>query len=383
MKILHIFGAVVAVHLAVFLIIFAVPGCRSTGKTSASAGAGAEGDSASVAARAPATGGEPMFAPAAAPASLDGALNPGVAASPAGGSAFGPSVRFSPTRPDSAVAAAVQPAAVGTVTPASTYVVVKGDSLSGIAKKKGVTTAEIIAANHLKPNAVLQVGQKLMIAPKSAAGAVGVAAPAKTGAVTAAATGGDGSPVHVVKSGETLGLIAKAHGTTVPTLKKLNNLRSDTVHVGQRLALPDGVAVSVDALPKAARELAPTSVGSSSAGVKHVVKSGETLGSIARKYGVKQTDLGAANHIADPSRLRPGQELVIPGWAAPKSGTAAKTPSSPTPSPAPEAAPASNESPLTPAASDNPLQPAPATPIPVIPVEEGPPKSGQEAPRIL
>ena len=41
-----------------------------------------------------------------------------------------------------------------------------------------------------------------------------------------------------VKKGESLGLIAKRYGTTIAQLKKLNSLKSDTVHVGQVLYLP-------------------------------------------------------------------------------------------------------------------------------------------------
>ena len=40
------------------------------------------------------------------------------------------------------------------------------------------------------------------------------------------------------KKGESLGLIAKRYGTTIAQLKKLNSLKSDTVHVGQVLYLP-------------------------------------------------------------------------------------------------------------------------------------------------
>jgi LysM repeat protein len=40
---------------------------------------------------------------------------------------------------------------------------------------------------------------------------------------------------------------------------------------------------------------------------------GETLGAIARKYGVKQGDIAVANNITDPRKIQPGQELVIPG----------------------------------------------------------------------
>jgi LysM repeat protein len=104
--------------------------------------------------------------------------------------------------------------------------------------------------------------------------------------------------------------------------------------------------------------------------VKHTVKSGETLSTIARKYGVKQGDIAVANNISDPQKIRVGMELVIPGWQAPagktghaKSGSTdgtarhdAETKSSPPVSDAPVDSPPRNSS------SD----------VPVIQVEEAP-----------
>jgi LysM repeat protein len=73
------------------------------------------------------------------------------------------------------------------------------------------------------------------------------------------------------------------------------------------------------------------------------VKPGETIGAIARKYQVKAQDLLVANNIADPRKIRAGQELVIPGAtaasaasptvsagpASPATGPAATTPAAP------------------------------------------------------
>jgi LysM repeat protein len=80
-----------------------------------------------------------------------------------------------------------------------------------------------------------------------------------------------------------------------------------------------------------------------------VVKPGETIGVIARKYQVKAQDLLVANNIADPRKIRAGQELVIPGATAasvaspsvsagpaspPATGPAATTSPAPVPAPA-------------------------------------------------
>jgi LysM repeat protein len=74
--------------------------------------------------------------------------------------------------------------------------------------------------------------------------------------------------------------------------------------------------------------------------VIHVVKAGETLGAIARKYQVKVSDLAVANNIADPKKIRPGQELVIPGFTAVGGATPAAPATAPAASPSAAATPA-------------------------------------------
>ena len=163
MKILHIFGAVVAVHLAVFLVIFAVPGCRSTGKAPQSAASTEpSGSAAGVVDAAPI---------ASAPGTLASSepSTTSVAYAPAA------NVRFSPTRPGSATAGlnAVPTAGISDPKPSATYVVVKGDSLWTVAKKNGVTVNELVKANALKPNAALKLGQKLVLPAGGSGAAVG------------------------------------------------------------------------------------------------------------------------------------------------------------------------------------------------------------------
>lgn len=71
------------------------------------------------------------------------------------------------------------------------------------------------------------------------------------------------------------------------------------------------------------------SVASAQSGGVHVVRSGETLASIARAYGVSTTALANVNGITNPDRIRVGQRLTIPTGGAAKpaasSGSAART----------------------------------------------------------
>lgn len=291
MRIVNIFGLVVAVHVGVLLLIFAIPGCRSTSTPA---------DRPVVAADEPVVTPAPPTERTSELSAAD--LNPAVAAasSRSGG-------RSSPTRP-----AAVTSAPDISEPPAAsleTYTVARGDSLWSIARKHGVTVRELAAANNLSTEARLQIDQKLQIPRK-----------AGSQASTAASSSGsspDDAVTYTVKAGDTLGAIARRHQTSVAALKAMNGLRSDLLRIGDTLLIPRAAVTSP--APEAARPApapqAPTAPAPRGT-MKHVIAPGETLGAIARKYDVKLGDLALANSISDPRRIRAGDELTIPGWSA-------------------------------------------------------------------
>ena len=111
--------------------------------------------------------------------------------------------------------------------------------------------------------------------------------------------------VVVVQAGDTLSEIALKHGLTVAQLRDLNGIADpDRIYAGQRLRV-SGMAASATPAP-AAR---PTEV-------VHVVARGETLTGIARRYGSTIAGIVKANGIRNPSFLRVGQRLRIPGAAS-------------------------------------------------------------------
>jgi len=262
MKILKILGIAAAIHALALLLIFANPGCSST--------------------KAASTDSPISSAPTATPSSATVTAPDSVG------------IRYSPTRPGTPVASALETAPVSDVTPATTYTVARGESLYSIAKKNQLTKAELAAANNLKPSAALHMGQKLIIPSKAPLPAAAPAAP------TAAA-------------------------------------------------------------PIAAAPVTPAEKPPMTEATKHVVKPGETLGGIARRYGVKQGEIAVANNITDPKKIQPGQELIIPAHAAsgkpPKAG--------------PGGMPAAAKTPAPPAA-DQDLDAGlkPATDVPVVRIDE-------------
>src|SRR5258708_28945603 len=143
MKILQIFGAVVAVHLLAFIFIFASPGCQSGPRNVPT-------PDATVPTGAPLT----YDSSATTPQPVD-LGTPALAYSPAS-----PSGHPVPTRPGSPNAAVVMPAKLTEdVTPVTTYKVGKGDSLWSIAKKNHLTVSELAKANNVGTGAALRPGQ--------------------------------------------------------------------------------------------------------------------------------------------------------------------------------------------------------------------------------
>lgn len=252
MNILKILGIVVAVHVVAFFLMFVNPGCRSTSQGPAPIAAD------TTPAVGASTGAQPGVSPTAAPAESAPAVSLNIPAPAV--------VRYSPTRPGTPAAAALESAPPADVTPATTYTVVSGDNLTKIAKKHGTTVAELEKANKLTGSSRLSVGQKLLIPGKAPAG------------VSAARTGGGAAFTYTVRAGDTLAGIARHEGTTTAELKRINNLRSDYVFVGQVLKVPAGAGPGEAMAGPAAAALgtATAPVRKPDGSVIHVVKPGKT-----------------------------------------------------------------------------------------------------------
>jgi LysM repeat protein len=118
--------------------------------------------------------------------------------------------------------------------PATEHVIVKGDTFDSIARKYGVTVKAIQAANpNLSPTR-LKLGDKVKVPAKTAS----TAGASSSGAIAANGS----SDTYTVKAGDTLGKVAKAHGTTVKELQKLNNLSTTQIRVNQKLKVPQRAA---------------------------------------------------------------------------------------------------------------------------------------------
>ena len=125
------------------------------------------------------------------------------------------------------------------------YVVVQqGDTLFGIARANGCSVADICKANNITPKTQLQIGRKLYILPGVANVNTAVAQESKATSavkkdVVSLATASGNGKTLVVRPGDTLFALARAHNTSVDALAKRNNIKPDaTLRLGQTLLLP-------------------------------------------------------------------------------------------------------------------------------------------------
>ena len=150
----------------------------------------------------------------------------------------------------------------------NTYMVQRGDTLYSIARRLVTTVDELRRINNLD-NDNLNVGQILQIPTE--------------------AVYEDEENIYTVKKGDTLYSIARDKGTTVDEIKALNNINSNTLTIGKLLKLPSPT------LPESTYE----------------VQRGDTLYSIAAKYGLTVEELKESNNL-DTNILSIGQLLNIP-----------------------------------------------------------------------
>ena len=110
---------------------------------------------------------------------------------------------------------------------------------------------------------------------------------------------------HTVRRGESLGTIANKYGTSVAELKKLNHLRSNTIHPGQKLVVRRAAARSQE-------RTASAEPGSSTETLYYTVQAGDTLWSIAQRHpGVSVEDLRRLNADLDRVGLQPGARIKL------------------------------------------------------------------------
>jgi len=234
---------------------------------------------------------------------------------------------------------------------ASSYSIQKGDSLSKVAARAGVSVREIQELNNISDPNKIRIGQKILLPAHAKSLPSSSAASSSASKSSAKSTSKSSAPAkasgdsHTVQPGDTLGKLASRYGTSVAAFKSVNNLKSDTIRIGQKLSIPNGkvadkaasTTASSDAPAPSAAEPAPAleaapavtapAVVDAPAAVEatdavasesdaetpfpYTVKDGDTLDSIAIKFSARKDVIMRLNGLTSES-ISPGQKLLIP-----------------------------------------------------------------------
>jgi membrane-bound lytic murein transglycosylase D len=173
------------------------------------------------------------------------------------------------------------------IPPEATYIihrVRRGESLSIIAQRYRTSISAIARLNSLRHINLIRSGQRLKVPVR---GASYLSSPppklVKEGKKL----------IYIVKRGDSLYKIAHDFNTTVGKIKKDNDLKSDTLDVGQKIviqsSIPNGATI-------------------------YTVKRGDSPSGIAHKFGMNLSILLSLNSLNYRSKIYPGQEL----WVVPK-----------------------------------------------------------------
>lgn len=173
------------------------------------------------------------------------------------------------------------------VPPEATYVyhyVRRGETVSGIATRYRTSISAIASANNLRRNYLIRPGQRLKVPSRTSSSY-------STSQTRELVAEGD-RLVYVVKRGDTLYHIAQSFQTSVQNIQRMNNLKSSTLQVGQKLAIHTG-----------------TAQGSTF----YTVKSGDTPFKIAQRHEMNLNTLLSLNGLNTRSKIYPGQKLRVTG----------------------------------------------------------------------
>jgi LysM repeat protein len=168
--------------------------------------------------------------------------------------------------------------------PTLTYTVKKGDNLYDISRKHGTTVTAIMNLNNLT-STLLSIGQVLKIPVTSSS---------RSNVVPLSLM-----DEYVVEKGDTLYELAKRYQTTVTELKTINNLKTDLLMVGQILTVPP--LIETEEKNNSDRPLI----------INYIVERDDDLSSIAEQFKVSPQIIINVNNLKT-SVLKIGQTLLIP-----------------------------------------------------------------------
>lgn len=165
------------------------------------------------------------------------------------------------------------------------YTVQSGDTLSEIASRYGTTVQELVDINNIRNPNLIYPGEKLRVLTNST--------------TQGNEERGTGSIIYTVKRGNTLSQIAREYNVSVEHIVELNDIENpNLIYPGEKLRITESDVT----------ELSPVN---NDIDVYYVVKSGDTLNGIARRFGITLNEILEYNDIQNPNLIYPGQTIKI------------------------------------------------------------------------
>lgn len=157
-----------------------------------------------------------------------------------------------------------------------TIIIRSGDTLSQIALDYNTTVRRLVELNNIENPNLIYAGESLIV-------------PTTNSSI---------ENIYIVRSGDTLSQIALNFNTTVSAIANLNGITNvNLIYTGQRLIIP-GDSSADGCVHDCGHKL-------------YTVKSGDTLWSIARRYGTSIANIVRLNRIGNPNLIYPGQIFRI------------------------------------------------------------------------
>lgn len=177
----------------------------------------------------------------------------------------------------------------------ATYHTVKaGETLFSISKSYNTSVDKVMEWNNLTSNTI-SVGQRLIVDPGAKAEEVAKEKKQK-----------QAGKIHTVSSGESLYSISKKYGVSIGQIKELNDLRGNTINIGQKLviSLPDSDPVLGEDSENEVEAL-------SYSGFKRITLEVESLQDILSTYKMEEDELQLLNPSLDLTQLIKGQTINV------------------------------------------------------------------------
>lgn len=195
------------------------------------------------------------------------------------------------------------------------HTVQAGETVSRIARQYGLNTHDLLRLNNLRADTVIYPGDTIRLGGKAQAPQAQQGQTSATSQTQSSSSSSrQGASTYTVKSGDTIGAIARRHGVSTQSVLNANglNMRS-VIYPGQKIKLSGGSSAPApqqqSQQPRNVKKQEPANTSASS----YTVRSGDTISAIARRHGVSTQHVLDLNGLNIRSVIYPGQKIKVSG----------------------------------------------------------------------